>query len=260
MSKHPRAKKSLGQNFLTDPAVIERIISSVGPAPGQAIIEIGPGTGVLTQRLLALGATVTAIELDRDLIPLLRERFRSHENFSVIGSDALETDFRAFAPTAGQPLRLVANLPYYISTAILQRLIEFRDLFSDLTLMFQLEVVERITASPGSSERGYLTVMIEAYFDSAKLFDVPPTAFTPPPKVDSAVVRLTPRLDGVPDYEALKRVASLAFAHKRKTISNNLKAHFPNLEAALAACSIGERQRAEELTPDDWKRLVAALR
>jgi 16S rRNA (adenine1518-N6/adenine1519-N6)-dimethyltransferase len=182
------AKKSLGQNFLEDERYVQRIIEHVSPVSGETIVEIGPGRGSITAGLVDSGATVIAIELDRDLAPMLRRAFSAAPNFTVIEADALSVDFRELMPAADGKLRLVANLPYYISTAILQRLIEFRDSFTDFTLMFQLEVVERITASPGSSERGFLTVMVEAYMESTKLFDIPPSAFRPRPKVNSAVV------------------------------------------------------------------------
>ncbi|NJM52793.1 MAG: ribosomal RNA small subunit methyltransferase A, partial [Blastocatellia bacterium] len=168
------AKKSLGQNFLIDQNYIQKIVSALNPQPDETIIEIGPGRGALTKHLVESGANIIAIELDRDLIPLLQNEFENYENFKVIEEDALQVDFSELAKfkEARSKVKLVANLPYYISTAILQRLIEQREVFSEFVLMLQREVVERITAESGNSERGFLTVLVEAYCESQKLFDV----------------------------------------------------------------------------------------
>jgi len=260
MQRHPRAKKSLGQNFLVDERFVARIISAVTPAAGETIVEIGPGTGALTERLLRSEAAVVAIELDRDMAPELRERFKSYRNFSVIEADALTVNYRNLLPTDGSHLRLVANLPYNISTAILQRLIEFRGCFSDLTLMFQLEVVERIIAPPGSSNRGFLTVTVEIFFDSQKLFDVPPSAFRPVPKITSAVVGLVPAETTVDDTDAFRNLVSTAFAHKRKTLLNNLKSEYQNAAAVLNQADIVDtNRRAESLKKGEWLALYGAV-
>ena len=181
------AKKSFGQNFLVDRNYIDKIIQALDPQAGEAIVEIGPGRGALTEQLVEKAGRVAAVELDKDLIKPLAEKFASHENFRLIEADALTVDFTELAQIEadGSKLKLVANLPYYISTAILQKLIEHRAAFSQMILMFQREVVERITAAPGDSERGFLTVLTEAYLNTQKLFDVPPAAFRPAPKTDS---------------------------------------------------------------------------
>ncbi|MDQ6788067.1 MAG: 16S rRNA (adenine(1518)-N(6)/adenine(1519)-N(6))-dimethyltransferase RsmA, partial [Acidobacteriota bacterium] len=191
-TRKPFAKKSFGQNFLVDQNYIDKIIGALNPQKGETIIEIGAGRGALTEKLVESGAKIIAIELDRDLIPLLKNKFGACENFELVEADALKFNFHELTKAKDQKpkTKLVANLPYYISTAILQRLIEQREAFSEMILMFQREVVERITAQAGNSERGFLTVLVEAYLTTEKLFDVPPAAFRPAPKVQSAVVRL----------------------------------------------------------------------
>ena len=178
-----RAKKSLGQNFLRDDTVVRRIVDALDLRSGDTVIEIGPGRGALTEKLLDTGAKVIAIELDRELVPALRVQFHFQPNFRVVEADVLETDFAELSGSSTNgAIKLVGNLPYNISTPILQRLIDQRYLFSGLVLMFQREVVERITASPGGKERGFLSVLVENAFTSEHLFDVPPPAFQPVPR------------------------------------------------------------------------------
>ena len=255
-----RAKKSLGQNFLRDAQVVERIVAALDLDKDDAVVEIGPGQGALTEALLAQARRVTAIEFDRDLIEPLRERFRDRENFRLVNADALTFDFADLAPPNDTAkLKLVANLPYNISTPILQRLIIVRNHFSRIVLMFQREVVERITAPPGGKERGYLSVLVESAFETEYLFDVPPGAFYPVPKVWSAVVRLTPKLRAIQNEALFAQLLSTAFAHKRKTILNNLKAVVPRAAAALTAAHIDPKRRAETLTLDEWKFLLLQI-
>jgi 16S rRNA (adenine1518-N6/adenine1519-N6)-dimethyltransferase len=262
------AKKSLGQNYLVDAPVIDRIVAALEIEPDETIIEIGPGRGALTERLVESGANVIAIELDRVLVPMLREKFASNDNFSVIEADANVVNFSELCPHKDKsvrvPMKLVANLPYYISTAILQRLIEQRNVFSRMVLMFQKEVVERITAPPGNSDRGFLTVLVEAYLVAEKLFDVPPTAFRPIPKVHSSVIKLVPHdcrsphdSKGEIDGSEFRSLVSAAFAQKRKTILNNLKHVYPNAAELLQKAAIDPSRRAETLTTEEWKRLSA---
>ena len=260
----PFAKKSLGQNFLTDPKSIRKIVEAVEPSPEAAIIEIGPGRGALTEKLVESGASVAAIELDRDLARALSERFAANSNIRVIEYDILDADFEnsALWPPAyagRSDLKLVANLPYYISTAILQRLSEQRHSFSELVLMFQREVVERITAEPGNSERGYLTVIVESCFHVEKLFDVPPEAFRPVPKVWSSVVKLIPKPKPDFDEAVFGSMVSSAFAQKRKTILNNLKASLKDADACLASAGIDTKRRAESLSIDEWVKLTERI-
>lgn len=252
----PKAKRSLGQNFLYDPGYVAKVIAAVGPVPEDIVVEIGPGRGALTEKLVDSGAAVIAIELDRDLIEPLRTTFGDRGNFRVVEQDALTVDFAALIPNS-QPAKLVANLPYYISTAILQHLAGQRDHFSSMVLMFQREVVDRISAKPGTSDRGYLTVISEIAFHVEKLFDVPPAAFRPVPKVWSSVVRLSPKRK-VESEERLKRLASAAFGQKRKTIANNLKHFFPGYAAMLSEAGIDGNRRAESLSLEEWLRLSLA--
>ncbi|HEX6278508.1 MAG TPA: 16S rRNA (adenine(1518)-N(6)/adenine(1519)-N(6))-dimethyltransferase RsmA [Pyrinomonadaceae bacterium] len=263
------AKRSLGQNFLVDTNYIRKIVKTVDPQPSELIFEIGPGRGAITEQLVGSGANVIAIELDRDLVPELQDRFKS-SNFSVIEADATEVDLGqlalrypiATAPRSDRaaPIKLVANLPYYISTPILQHLSTQRQLFESLVLMFQKDVVDRITAKPGDSDRGFLTVLVEAAFDVEKLFDVPPTAFRPVPKVTSSVARLVPKPSAIDDEAGFRDLLSTAFSQKRKTILNNLKAAYPTAKEALERCGIDPMRRAESLTLVEWQRLFDVLR
>lgn len=258
MKRTPFAKKSLGQNFLSDENYVRRIVAALGPGDDSPVLEIGPGRGALTAELIAAGREVAAIEIDRDLVPLLRDRFGGNSNFRLIEGDALEIDL---AGIFDRRAKMVANLPYYISTAILRRLAEKRPAFSELVLMLQREVVDRIVARPGESERGFLTVIVEACFRAERLFDVPPNAFRPAPKVTSAVVRLIPKpKDGTED-DKLFAIAAAGFRQKRKTILNNLKnvSIVRDPADALAAAGIDPRLRAEDLTLDQWKELAKMI-
>lgn len=255
----PFAKKSLGQNFLIDDHYIRKIIGAVSPSEGDAIVEIGPGRGALTEQLVDSGANVVAIELDHDLSRLLAERF-CNSNLRVVEADVLTLDFRSLidsphAEDAGRDKKLVANLPYYISTAILQRLADQREVFKELVLMFQKEVVQRVTAEPGDSERGYLTVIVEAAFEVNRLFDIPPEAFLPRPKVWSSVVRLCPKDITLANPDSFRAIVSLGFRQKRKTILNNLRSEISNAAEILERSEIEPTRRAESLTLMEWIRL-----
>jgi 16S rRNA (adenine1518-N6/adenine1519-N6)-dimethyltransferase len=267
----PRAKKRLGQNFLVDETYARRIVGALGPRAGETVVEIGPGRGALTSLLLEGGARVVAVELDRELAPLLRDRFGGREDFKLVEADALAADLcTAIKPAAAA--RVVANLPYNISTAILQRLIEQRGCVSEMVLMLQREVVERITAPAGSAERGYLTVLVEAFCESAALFDVPPGAFRPVPKVWSTVARLRVRGAAAEDFDErlLLRLVGAGFAQKRKTILNNLRSAPEELSALveqvggvsslLEAAGVDPRRRAEALTLAEWVNLTNSLK
>lgn len=270
--KNRFAKKSLGQNFLVDQNYIDKIVSALYPRSNETIVEIGAGRGALTKKLVERAGKVFAIEIDRDLIPLLHEEFSAAENFQLIEEDALKIDFTNLLSLQTSPpyTKLIANLPYYISTAILQHLIQHRGVFSEFVLMLQREVVGRITAAPGNKERGFLTVLIEAYFETEKLFDVSPKAFRPAPKVWSAVVRLKPKpaLE-IGDHATFREVVSLGFAQKRKTILNNLKNASGDLKdlietgggarSVLDTVGIDPRARAESLRVLDWIRLASNL-
>lgn len=257
-TKDPFAKRSLGQNFLIDPKVIVRILDSFRSKEGDVVLEIGPGRGALTEKLVESGAQIYALEFDRDLAPLLQTRFGTNKNFTLVEGDALKLDL-ASLERGGRKLRLIANLPYNISTAILQRLFSSVEILEDCVLMFQREVVERLTANPGTSERGYLTVLIEAHFSIEWLFDVPPSAFRPAPKVWSSVVRLIPKIRAVENEELFRLVVGRGFAQKRKTILNNLKLWYPNAGNLLQTIGIDPIRRAETLSLDEWISVVDIL-
>ncbi len=259
------AKKSFGQNFLVDGNYINKIIAALNPQIGETIIEIGAGRGALTEKLVASGANIIAVEIEREMIAVLKDEFTGNGNFQLIEADALKIDYSKFQ-IPNSKLKLVANLPYYISTAILQKLIEQREVFSEMILMFQREVVERITAEVGNKERGFLSVLVQNYLEVHKLFDVPPIAFRPSPKVDSAVVRLIPKTEiGITDEQMFRKIISSAFRQKRKTIHNNLKNsgeflvkkfdESGGIKEILDKVQIEGNRRAETLTIDEWKRL-----
>jgi len=221
MSSH-RARKRFGQHFLNDPGVIAQLISAIAPREGERMIEIGPGQGALTEPLLQHQVQLQVIELDRDLVPLLQQRWGTTPGFQVHQADALKFDFR----TLGRDLRLVGNLPYNISTPLLFHVLAQTGVFRDMHFMLQKEVVTRLTAQPGSKSYGRLTVMTALYCEAWELFRIGPEAFTPPPKVDSAVVRLLPRTEPLIPPEQIEEFATLvrqSFAQRRKTLRNNLK-------------------------------------
>jgi 16S rRNA (adenine1518-N6/adenine1519-N6)-dimethyltransferase len=268
-SFHP--SKRFGQNFLTDQRIIHRIIEALEPGTDETILEIGPGRGALTAPLLEKVGSLVAIEFDRNLIPLLIERFSRQKNFKLVQSDALVTDICDVIRPATNA-RIVANLPYNIATAILQRLIEQRSCLSEMVLMLQKEVGERINALPGSGDRGYLSVFVQAYCETEKLFDVAPGSFRPAPKVWSSVVRLRlrPQLAAdVQDEKLLWQVVSAGFAQRRKTILNNLRNASPVLAelikshggASIVLCQaeVDLQRRAETLTLEEWARIARVL-
>ena len=265
------AKRRFGQNFLVETHVVDRIIAAVNPQRNETIIEIGPGRGALTKRLVQSGARVVAIEFDRELAPQLREEFRGQENFVLVEADALQANFCEVSEPA-QSARVVANLPYNIGTAILQKLIEQRNCITEMTLMLQREVADRVTAPPDSLDRGYLSVVVEAYCESEKLFDVSPQAFRPVPKVVSTVVRLRVRekiAAEVKDENLLWQVVSAGFAHPRKTILNNLREAPEVVQdllkkrggASIVLCdaAIPALRRAETLALEEWALLANAM-
>jgi 16S rRNA (adenine1518-N6/adenine1519-N6)-dimethyltransferase len=269
-----RAKKSLGQNFLSDHRVARQIIDAVSPRPDDVIIEIGPGTGALTGMLAARSGHIVAIEIDASLVDELRRAVRA-ENLSIVNADALKLDWDQAIEDAASKVhggamrvRVVANLPYYISTPIIERLLSRGRAVFDMTLMLQREVADRIASGPGSKEYGSLSVMVQYYCVAIKLFDVPPSAFTPSPKIWSAVIRLLVRerpAVEVADEAMFFALVRAAFAQRRKTIRNNLKAAAGSLEfrrpveSALEAASIEPRRRAETLSLSEFAELCKQL-
>jgi 16S rRNA (adenine1518-N6/adenine1519-N6)-dimethyltransferase len=254
----PRRRR-FGQHFLHDPAVIERIVGSLTIRPGDHLVEIGPGRGALTALLLEHSdCTVDAIEIDRDLSARLTERFGAAPHFVLHVSDALEFDFSALARERGGRLRIIGNLPYNISTPLLFALMAHSAAIQDLTVMLQREVVARLAAQPGGGDYGRLTVMLAPAIEVERLFDVGPGAFQPPPRVWSAVVRLSMRSAPLfavsPHYG---QVVASAFAHRRKTLRNALSQLLTRDE--ISACGIDPGARPETLAPQGFNTLAQAL-
>ncbi|EIM02449.1 16S rRNA (adenine(1518)-N(6)/adenine(1519)-N(6))-dimethyltransferase [Rhodanobacter thiooxydans] len=253
-----RPKKSFGQHFLHDRRYIDRIVSAIAPRPEDFMVEIGPGEGALTLPLLAAAGRLTAIELDTDLIPDLRSRAATVGELHVIHADVLKVDFSALAHSHGAPqLRIAGNLPYYISSPILFHCVEHAAAIRDMHFMLQKEVVERMAAEPGSKVYGRLSVMLQLACRVEPLFDVPPEAFRPPPKVESAVVRLVPlpvgELHDAPP-EHVHAVVKAAFGQRRKTLANALR---QLLDAdAIRRADVDPKARAETLAPADFVRLA----
>ena len=261
MSEHV-ARKRFGQNFLHERGVIDKIIRAVAPQPSDVLVEIGPGQGALTFPLLEVIGKLTAIEIDRDLIPRLRERAaKEHKALEIVEADVLTVDFTALAAKLGAPqIRLVGNLPYNISTPILFHVMEHAAAIRDMHFMLQKEVVDRMAADEGSKVYGRLSVMLQAVCTVEPLFKVPPGAFVPAPKVDSAIVRLTPLPAGsmgLRDPAMLDRVVRLAFAQRRKTLRNALSAVAD--AAAIEAGGVDPTARAEDVAVVDYVRLANHL-
>jgi 16S rRNA (adenine1518-N6/adenine1519-N6)-dimethyltransferase len=255
----PPRRKRFGQHFLHDPRILERIVAALDPQPGDHLVEIGPGRGALTACLLAhKSCTLDAIEIDRDLTAQLRARFPPATNWLLHEADALEFDFAALARARGGRLRVVGNLPYNVSTPLLFHLLGAAPALIDLTIMLQREVVARLSARPGSRDYGRLTVMLAPLVEVARLFDVGPGAFQPPPRVWSAVARLrirpTPLFEMSPHYPL---VVTAAFGQRRKTLRNALSQLLDR--DLIRACGIDPAVRPETLTPADFNTLARAL-
>jgi len=241
-------RKRFGQNFLRDDSVIQAIARSIGPQSDDHLVEIGPGQGALTEALIGSGCQLDAIELDRDLINLLLASFSIYPQFKLHNADALKFDFSALLNQADKQIRVVGNLPYNISTPLIFKLLENSHIIQDMHFMLQLEVVERLAAQPGSKDWGRLGIMAQWQCDVTHLFDVPPEAFFPPPKVQSAIVRLVPRVTPLyPDCNRarLAKVVQLAFSQRRKTLRNNFKDYLD--DRALESIGIDPGARAETL-------------
>jgi len=254
-SAYPPARKSLGQNFLHDPNVIARIVASITPAPDDVMIEIGPGRGALTVPLLQALKTLHVVEYDRELAARL-PALPGGDRLEIHQGDAVAFDFDR---VPGR-LRVVGNLPYQISSPLLFRLAEYAPRIDDMVFMLQKEVVERMTASPGSGIYGRLTVMLATSFKSERLFDVGPGAFKPAPKVHSSIVRLVPHGDGpmnVGDTERFAELVRRGFAARRKTVRNALKGLVD--ASGFAACDIDPGCRPETLSPEQWASLSRKL-
>ena len=248
--KH-RPRKRFGQNFLGDAAVIAAIVAAIGPAAGDTIVEIGPGTGALTRPLLNAARTLHAIEIDRDLAAALARDFGPA--LHLYTEDALEFDFAR----CGEALRIVGNLPYYISTPLLFHIARYAHLIRDVHVMLQREVVERIAAAPGAANYGRLSVMLQYVFEADKLLEVPATAFHPAPDVVSAVVRLIPlgaARARAHDESLFAQIVASAFSQRRKTLRNSLRLWLN--EDELAVAGVAPTARAQELSVGQFVALA----
>lgn len=252
MSVSHRARKRFGQNFLIDEGVIAGIVSAVAPRPEDVMVEIGPGLAAITAPLARVVRPLHVIEIDRDIVARLKERFRADE-LVIHEGDALDFDFSAL----GSRVRVVGNLPYNISTPLLFHLAESATVVVDIHAMLQAEVVERMVAAPGDSDYGRLSVMLQYRFDMEKVLDVPPAAFRPAPKVDSAVVRMIPRRVETltaRDERALSQTVAAAFSQRRKTLRNTLGGMLSGED--FAALGIDPQARAQTLSVDDFVRIA----
>jgi len=250
-----RPRKRFGQHFLHDQRIIAKILAAIAPKPGDALVEIGPGLGAITLPLLERCGTLTAIELDRDVIPELEAAATGRGKLRIIQADALKTGLTPLAPAGGK-LRLVGNLPYNISTPLLFHFLEQSACIQDMHFMLQKEVVDRMAAKPGGKEYGRLTVMLAAHCKVERLFNIGSGAFRPPPKVESSFVRLTPYTAPplpIADRERYARVVTAAFSHRRKTLRNALSGLVD--EAAIRAAGIDPQARPETLSAGDFAKL-----
>jgi 16S rRNA (adenine1518-N6/adenine1519-N6)-dimethyltransferase len=253
-----RARKRFGQNFLVDESIIQRIVDSINPQAEDIIIEIGPGLGAITKPLLQRVNELNVIELDRDVIPKLMNNCKSFGKPVVHEMDVLKFDFSEFHLHSNKQklLRIVGNLPYNISTPVLFLLLKNRKVLQDMHFMLQKEVVDRIAASPGNKIYGRLSVMVQSYFKVTPLFLVPSHAFSPAPKVESAILRLIPDEQfsiNIKDHESYSSMVRQAFSQRRKTLRNTLK-DFCTQEQILAV-GIDPGQRAETLSVSDFLKL-----
>ncbi|MGB9430034.1 MAG: 16S rRNA (adenine(1518)-N(6)/adenine(1519)-N(6))-dimethyltransferase RsmA [Gammaproteobacteria bacterium] len=250
-------RKRFGQHFLHDRNVIGKILLAVAPAPDDFLVEIGPGLGALTLPLLERCGTLTAVELDRDVIPRLQEQAAGKGTLRIIQGDALKTDFRALVPP-NRKIRLVGNLPYNISTPLLFHVLDQADAITDMHFMLQKEVVRRMAAKPGGKEYGRLTVMLAARCRVEPLFTIGAGAFRPPPRVESSFVRLIPHVMPpfpLADPVRFAQLVSQAFSHRRKTLLNALWGLSD--EGDIRAAGLDPRARPETLSAGDYARLAA---
>lgn len=248
------ARKRFGQNFLHDHNIIYNIISSIQAKPGQHWVEIGPGQGALTEPLLNEKVRLDVVELDRDLVVLLKDKFKHSPNLHIHSADALRFDFSSLAD--GGKLRIIGNLPYNISTPLMFHLLDNAYCIEDMHFMLQKEVVDRICAVPGSKKYGRLSVMMQYYCLPELLFEVPPESFDPVPQVTSAIVRLVPHRQppvAVNDIAKLNRVVTQAFSQRRKTLRNSLKKLID--EEDIVALGIDPTLRAESISLAEFARL-----
>ncbi|MCK5898074.1 MAG: 16S rRNA (adenine(1518)-N(6)/adenine(1519)-N(6))-dimethyltransferase RsmA [Methylococcales bacterium] len=254
-----QARKRFGQNFLQDHGIIYQIITAIQAQKNQAWVEIGPGLGALTQPLIDLGVKLDVVELDRDLVRYLIDKFSSQTNITIHSADALNFDFQSLVK-ANNKLRIIGNLPYNISTPLLFHLLKNAAVIEDMHFMLQKEVVDRMCAGSGNKKYGRLTVMMQYHCRCERLFDVPPESFNPAPKVMSAIVRLIPHAQApveIPNVEALNKVVTQAFNQRRKTLRNSLKKLI--CEDDMLALKISPKARAEEISLSDFAQLATFI-
>jgi 16S rRNA (adenine1518-N6/adenine1519-N6)-dimethyltransferase len=252
------ARKRFGQNFLVDTGIINQLAATIGVRSDEHIVEIGPGKGALTRTLVAQTNPVDVIELDRDLIPLLKEAF-SEQQIIIHNTDALQFDY-AVIKRDNKPLRVVGNLPYNISTPLLFHLLHYRKIIEDMHFMLQQEVVDRLASKPGSKAWGRLGIMAQYYCEVEKLFSVPPESFDPQPKVQSAIVRLKPHTEmpqQAKDIKFFEKAVRMAFNQRRKTLRNNFRSVLSIEE--LEALGMDPGERPENLSLDAFIKLGDAL-
>ena len=265
-------KKSFGQNFLTDTNILQKIVDTAEIDKNVNVIEIGPGIGALTEFLAENAAEVMAFEIDERLVPILEDTLRDHDNIKVINEDILKADLQTRVKefkNPNLPIKVVANLPYYITTPILMHLIESKIPFAEFVVMMQKEVADRISAEPNTKAYGSLSIAVQYYMTAKVAFVVPRTVFVPAPNVDSAILKMTRReqpLVEVKDEDFFFRVSKISFVHRRKTLWNNLTSHFgkseevkTKLEQALENANIKPSIRGEALSIPDFARLSDAL-
>ncbi len=251
-------RKRFGQNFLKDQSVLDAIISAIAPCYSDIMLEIGPGLGAMTEKLLHHLARLDVIELDRDLAAYLTNRFPT-EKLAVHCGDALDFDIHSLTACSDRKIRIVGNLPYNISTPLLFHLMDFASSIEDQHFMLQKEVVERMVAEPGGKAYGRLSVMLQWCYDMDMLFVVPPEAFEPPPKVDSAIVRMIPReMPEKCSLQALEKVVTQAFSQRRKMLRNNLAPLFSETE--LEKLNIDPTKRPEDLNVEQFVSLANHLK
>lgn len=254
-----RARKRFGQNFLSDEGIIEQIIGAIFPRPNDAMVEIGPGMGALTGHLLNTLTKLDVVELDRDLIPFLIAKFEATQKLTIHQADALKFDFSSLH-TGTEKLRIVGNLPYNISTPLIFHLLSFHDHIKDMHFMLQKEVVDRLCAGVGDKAYGRLGIMVQYHCQTSYMLDVPPYAFEPAPKVDSAIVQLVPHATlphPANDLDLLQKIVTAAFSARRKTIRNGLKAYAtPEI---LEECAIDPGLRPEKVALEQFVRLTNTL-
>jgi 16S rRNA (adenine1518-N6/adenine1519-N6)-dimethyltransferase len=251
------ARKRFGQNFLHDDSILNDIIASISPAPDDAMVEIGPGLAAMTDLLLQTVKQMHVVELDRDLVARLEKRY-PRERLVIHSADALKFDFAGIPVPEGKKLRVVGNLPYNISSPLLFHLAEIAPLVQDQHFMLQKEVVERMVAEPGSKAYGRLSVMLQWRYRMALMFIVPPEAFDPPPKVDSAIVRMIPIEQPLEcDGAVLEKVVQQAFSQRRKVLRNTLGGMFT--EAQLLEAGIDPTARAETIPLEAYVALARKM-